>query len=281
MNRPRRSQATADVPASDVPASSEREDGPLTPGPLTRERLQANLDEIRQRMAAACRRVDRDPASVRLLPVSKTKPESVLRLAYAAGCRQLGENKVQEAQEKWRAMSDLTDLRWSVIGHLQSNKAKAVASFASEFQALDRVRIAQSLDRHLQAAGRSLDVYVQVNTSGEASKFGLAADEVPAFLRQLPQFDSLRVRGLMTLAIFSADAERVRRCFVDLRTLRDRCRQDAPDGIELDQLSMGMSGDFELAIEEGATVVRVGQAIFGARPTPDSHYWPPGPGQTG
>ena len=233
-----------------------------------------NLATVHARMAAACQRVGRDAASVRLLPVSKTKPEAVLRQAYAAGCRMLGENKPQEAHRKWEAMADLADLRWSVIGHLQTNKAKLVAQCASEFQALDSLRVAEALERRLQAEGRALDVFVQVNTSGEASKYGLHPDDVAAFLRQLPAFSALRVRGLMTLALFSAEAERVRQCFVLLRGLRDRLRQDAPAGIELGELSMGMSGDYEIAIEEGATVVRVGQAIFGARPMPDSYYWP-------
>ena len=171
-------------------------------------------------------------------------------------------------------MSDLGDLKWSIIGHLQTNKAKLVARFAAEFQALDSLRVAEALDRRLQAEGRALDVFVQVNTSGEASKYGLHPDDVEDFLRQMPTFPALRVRGLMTLALFSAEAERVRQCFVLLRTLRDRLRQDAPAGIGLDELSMGMSGDYEIAIEEGATVVRVGQAIFGARSTPDAYYWP-------
>tara|TARA_A100001391_G_scaffold217_1_gene478 strand:+ start:18393 stop:19265 length:873 start_codon:yes stop_codon:yes gene_type:complete len=238
------------------------------------EDFQRNLAAVRQRIAAACARVGRDPAEVRLLPVSKTVPEERIRLAYAAGCREFGENKVQEASRKAEAMADLTDPRWSVIGHLQTNKAKVVARFASEFQALDRLRAAQALDRRLQAEGRGLDVLVQVNTSGEASKFGLPPAEVADFLRALPAFSALRVRGLMTLARLSADPARVRPCFVLLRELRERLRQDAPDGIDLEQLSMGMSGDFELAVEEGATVVRVGQAIFGARATPDSYYWP-------
>ncbi|MEZ5608162.1 MAG: YggS family pyridoxal phosphate-dependent enzyme [Burkholderiaceae bacterium] len=233
-----------------------------------------NLATVHARIAAACQRVGRDAASVRLLPVSKTKPEAVLRQAYAAGCRMLGENKPQEAHRKWEAMADLGDLRWSVIGHLQTNKAKLVAQCASEFQALDSLRVAEALERRLQAEGRALDVFVQVNTSGEASKYGLHPDDVAAFLRELPAFSALRVRGLMTLALFSAEAERVRQCFVLLRGLRDRLRQDAPAGIELGELSMGMSGDYEIAIEEGATVVRVGQAIFGARPMPDSYYWP-------
>ncbi|MFA5630825.1 MAG: YggS family pyridoxal phosphate-dependent enzyme [Porticoccaceae bacterium] len=244
------------------------------PEAVTVEDFRQNLATVRARIDAACRRVGRDPATVRLLPVSKTKPEASLRLAHAAGCRMLGENKPQEAYRKWEAMQDLTDLQWSVIGHLQTNKARLVARFASEFQALDSLRLAEALDRRLQAEGRSLDVFVQVNTSGEASKYGLAPEEVPAFIQALPAFSALRVRGLMTLALFSSEAERVRQCFILLRTLRDQLRDSAPAGIGLDELSMGMSGDFEIAIEEGATVVRVGQAIFGARDTPDSHYWP-------
>ncbi len=236
--------------------------------------FQRHLAAVHARIAQACRRVGREPASVRLLPVSKTMDEATLRLAYAAGLRQFGENKVQEAHRKWEAMADLADLRWSVIGHMQTNKAKLVAKFAAEFQALDSLRAAEALDRRLQAEGRSLDVFVQVNTSGEASKYGLNPDDVAGFLRGLPVYSALRVRGLMTLALFSSEAARVRPCFVLLRTLRDRLRQDAPAGISLSELSMGMSGDFELAIEEGATVVRVGQAIFGARSLPDSHYWP-------
>ncbi|MNY86348.1 hypothetical protein D3C78_25520 [compost metagenome] len=247
------------------------------PEATTVEDLQRNLAAVRARIDAACRRCDRDPATVRLLPVSKTKPEESLRLAYAAGCRLLGENKVQEAHQKWEALQDLDDLQWSVIGHLQTNKAKLVARFATEFQALDSLRVAQALDRRLQIEGRSLDVFVQVNTSGEASKYGVAPENALAFMQALPAFSALRVRGLMTLAVFSSEAERVRQCFVLLRNLRDQLRQSAPASIVLDELSMGMSGDFEIAIEEGATVVRVGQAIFGARPLPDSHYWPPEP----
>jgi hypothetical protein len=173
-------------------------------------------------------------------------------------------------------MSDLPDLRWAIIGHLQTNKAKLVAEFASEFQALDSLRVAEALDKRLQSLGRSLDVLVQVNTSNEESKFGLPPDEVEAFVKQLPAFASLRVRGLMTLALFSDDAAKVRPCFVRLRELRDRLRPSVPGGVAMDELSMGMSGDYELAIEEGSTIVRVGQAIFGARKTPDATYWPDG-----
>ena len=233
-----------------------------------------NLDTVQRRIDAACARCERNPAEVRLLPVSKTVPEERIRLAYAAGCRFLGENKVQEAREKAEAMADLADLKWSVIGHLQSNKAKYVARFAHEFQALDSLKVAGALDRRLQIEGRTLDVFVQVNSSEEDSKFGLPPGEVLNFVRQLPAFDSLKVRGLMTLALFSTDKTRVRACFLKMRDLREQLRQEAPDSLSFDELSMGMSGDFEEAIEEGATVVRVGQAIFGPRKIPDSHYWP-------
>jgi len=244
------------------------------PQALTVDDIRHNLAQVQTRISAACQRTGRDPASVRLLPVSKTKPEAVLRLAYAAGCRLLGENKVQEARQKSQAMQDLQDLQWSVIGHLQTNKAKIVARFASEFQALDSLRVADALNKHLVAEGRTLDVLVQVNTSGEASKYGLAPESVSEFVHALPQFPALHVRGLMTLALFSSDTEKVRQCFVILRELRNHLRPQTPQGVRLDELSMGMSGDFELAIEEGATIVRVGQAIFGARALPDSHYWP-------
>ncbi|MGO0791388.1 YggS family pyridoxal phosphate-dependent enzyme [Herbaspirillum seropedicae] len=244
------------------------------PAAASLDEFRANLAAVHRRIAAACERAGRPASSVRLLPVSKTKPESSIRLAYAAGCRLLGENKPQEACHKWEATQDLSGLQWSVIGHLQTNKAKLVARFAAEFQALDSLRVAQALERRLQQEGRGLDVFVQVNTSGEASKYGLAPEEVAPFLRQLHAYPALRLRGLMTLAVFSPDPARVRPCFSLLRNLRERLRQDVPAGAQLDELSMGMSGDYEIAIEEGATVVRVGQALFGARALPDSHYWP-------
>jgi len=233
----------------------------------------ANLQNVQERIVAACQRCGRSPDDVRLLPVTKTVPAHILRLAYAAGISDFGENKLQEARDKQAVLSDLA-IRWKIIGHLQTNKARDVVAVAAEFQALDSVRVAEALDRRLQAEGRALDVFVQVNTSGEESKFGLAPEDLPAFLAELPNYSSLRVRGLMTLAIFSDDTIAVRGCFTLLRTLRDRARDTDPGLIGPGELSMGMSGDYELAVEEGATCVRVGQAIFGARAVPDSHYWP-------
>lgn len=239
-------------------------------GPDPRAAFAANLRDVEARICAACARAGRDRASVRLLPVSKTVPAHVLRLAYAAGIRDFGENKLQEARDKHAALTDL-DARWCIIGHLQTNKAKYLARFAAEFHALDSLKLAAELNRRMEAEGRDLPVFVQVNTSGEDTKFGLAPDALPAFLDALPDYPRLRPRGLMTLAIFSADADRVRDCFRLLRGLRD---QVAPDHPAVTGLSMGMSGDYDLAIEEGATVIRVGQSLFGARPGSDAHYWP-------
>ncbi len=240
----------------------------------TIEQIRQNLATVRERIDQACLAAGRDPQEVRLLPVSKTHSADYLRLAYAAGCRMLGENKVQEAYQKWQELEDLTDLEWSVIGHLQTNKARYVARFASEFHALDSLRLAQVLNQRLDIEDRHLDVLVQINTSGEKSKFGITPEEAPELIAQLAQFPRLRVRGLMTLAIHSTDQTAVRKCFVMLRELRDSLQSTAPEGMQLTELSMGMSGDFELAIAEGATIVRIGQAIFGAREQPDSFYWP-------
>ncbi|MDO4642904.1 MAG: YggS family pyridoxal phosphate-dependent enzyme [Cardiobacteriaceae bacterium] len=244
---------------------------PLYPQATTAAEIVANLETIQNRIRHACLECGRDPADIRLLPVSKTVPAERLQYAYAAGIRLLGENKVQEAYDKWQALTALEGLQWAVIGHLQSNKIKYVARFAAEFQALDSLEIAEGLERRLQSEGRSLDVFVQINTSDEPQKYGISPDEAEAFIRALPHYSALRLRGLMTLALFSDDHEAVRRCFVRLRGLRDRLQQINP---AITELSMGMSGDFELAIAEGATTVRIGQAIFGARHTPDSEYWP-------
>lgn len=245
----------------------------MYPKATSPEELQQNFAAIETRIAAACRAAGRPRDSVRLLPVSKTVPEAVLRWAHALGYRQFGENKVQEALAKSEALADL-DAHWAIIGHLQTNKIKYVARFAHEFQALDSLEVAAQLDRRLGENGRTLPVLVQINTSGEASKYGLEPAAAEAFITALAPYRNLRVRGLMTLALLSEESDRVRECFVCLRELAERLRPNLPDGMALDELSMGMSGDFETAIAEGATVVRIGQAIFGARSYPDSYYWP-------
>jgi PLP dependent protein len=228
----------------------------------------ASLQRINARIAAACERAGRSPGEVRLMPVSKTQPSAAIRSAYAAGVRILGENRVQEAATKARECADLSDLHWAMIGHLQTNKVKEAIEFASEFHALDSLRIADALDRHLQGLGRGLDVFLQVNSSDEPQKYGLPPEEIPALAAGLRDHASLRVRGLMTLAVLSSDAEQVAACFRRMQELQARLRDRGDLPGSYDELSMGMSGDFELAIGYGATTVRVGEAIFGARLTP-------------
>ena len=232
--------------------------------------LAANLTLIRQRVDDACRAAGRDPAEVTILPVSKTFDADVIRAATALGLHRFGENKVQEIRDKSVPLADC-GIHWVMIGHLQTNKAKDVARLASEVQSLDRLELAEALDRRLQHEGRAIDVLVQVKTSTEPSKYGLPAEQLSGFLNALRTCDSLRVRGLMTLAIHSTEAVEVRACFRLLRELRD---QSVLQGHDIAKLSMGMSGDFPLAIAEGATEVRIGTAIFGQRPYPDSYYWP-------
>jgi pyridoxal phosphate enzyme, yggS family len=233
--------------------------------------IATNLQQIEQRIRVAAQHAGRPPEEIRLLPVSKTKPpESVLE-AYEVGYRRFGENKVQEAQGKWESLREVPGIEWAVIGHLQSNKAKYVARFATEFQALDSLKVAAELDRRLQQEGRRLEVLVQINSSDEDQKFGLPPDEVAAFARELSAFDALDVKGLMTLALFTDDQERIASCFRVMRQVQRELRDVSGGG--WDELSMGMSGDFELAIAHGATCVRVGQAIFGDRLDPNA-YWP-------
>ena len=227
------------------------------------------LAAIRQRIAQACERAGRVPDSVTLLPVSKTFEVDAIREAMALGLARFGENKTQELRQKAAALAG-QGLQWVLIGHLQTNKAKDAARDATELQSLDRIDLAEALHRRLVLEGRTLDVLVQVKTSSEPSKYGMAPSDVSAFLRRIvAEFPTLRVRGLMTMAVNSPDPGEVRACFRSLRELRDQLRHEAIEGVSLDRLSMGMSGDFELAIEEGSTEVRIGTAIFGARSYPD------------
>ena len=232
--------------------------------------LGASWVQIKRRVAEACRAAGRDPAEVNILPVSKTFGPEVIRAAVALGLHRFGENKAQEIRDKSVPLADC-GIDWVMIGHLQTNKAKDVARVVSEVQSLDRPELAAALHRRLQLEGRVIDVLVQIKTSEEPSKYGLPPADLPKFLDTLRGYDSMRVRGLMTLAINSTTPEAVRGCFRLLRELRD---QAVARGHDLPRLSMGMSGDFPLAIAEGATELRIGTAIFGKRPYPDSYYWP-------
>ncbi|WP_158753696.1 YggS family pyridoxal phosphate-dependent enzyme [Dyella sp. S184] len=228
--------------------------------------LAGNWAQVRQRVDEACREARRDPSSVNILPVSKTFGPELIRAAVTLGLHRFGENKVQEIRGKAALLADC-GIDWVVIGHLQTNKVKDVARLASEVQSLDRLELAEALHRRLQQEHRVIDVLVQVKTSPEPSKYGLPPEQLLAFLDTLRGYDTLRVRGLMTLAIHSSEPDEVRGCFRLLRELRDRA---SAQGHDLPRLSMGMSGDFPLAIAEGATEVRIGTAIFGLRLYPDA-----------
>ncbi len=225
------------------------------------EGIAARLAEVRGQIDEACRRAGRAPGSARLLAVSKTKPIEAIRAAHAAGQRDFGENYAQELDEKATALADLPDLRWHAIGQLQRNKVKQVVKSAAVIQAVDRVDLGLEIDKRAAAIGRTIEVMVEVNVGGEASKGGCAPADLGALLASLRGCPHLRVTGLMTIPPATDDPEGARPHFAALRALRD---QHGGAGA-LPELSMGMSHDFVVAIEEGATLVRIGTAIFGAR----------------
>lgn len=224
-----------------------------------------NLREINGRIEAACARVGRSAADVRLIGVTKMVPVARIREGIEAGVRFLGENYVQEAQKKFEALSDLT-ISWHFIGHLQSNKARVVVEAFEWVHSVDRESLARELDRQARKRGKPVAVLLQVNTGEEESKSGLAPAELPAFFERVSAWDGLEVRGLMALPPYYDDPEHVRPHFRRLRELLQQLRQAAVTPEKLTELSMGMSHDFEVAIEEGATMVRIGTALFGTRP---------------
>jgi PLP dependent protein len=228
--------------------------------------LAENLASVRQRIAVAAQRVGRDPAEITLVAVSKTKPIAAIQAAYAAGQRDFGENRVEELWEKVQQAQTLglADIRWHLIGTIQSRKTgQAVGPFGL-IHSVDRMKIAERLSRDAQAAGCVLSVLLEVNVSGEASKHGFAVDELRQQALDLAALPGLQIRGLMTMAPLVEDPAAVRPVFAGLRALRDELRTSYPQ-LTWSELSMGMTNDFEIAIEEGATLVRIGSAIFGER----------------
>lgn len=237
-----------------------------------------NIRAIHERIVAAAAASGRDPADVRLVGVSKTYPPEAVAAALAAGLSEMGENRVQEAEAKIEALAaDRPRLTWHLIGHLQSNKARRAAALFDMVHSVDSLRLAEALARHAREQGRApLDILLQVNVSGEASKegFELAGWErrpellagFAADAERIAALDGVRLRGLMTIAPWGTSAEEARPCFRSARALRDELAQRVPQA-SWRELSMGMSGDFEAAIAEGATIVRVGRAIFGERAT--------------
>jgi pyridoxal phosphate enzyme (YggS family) len=217
------------------------------------------LAETRARIARAASECGRDPTSVKLVAVSKTKPEASIREAYAAGQRAFGENYAQELEAKAAALSDLQDLEWHFIGHLQSNKAKVVARAAHVVHALDGAAVARELGKRAGSLGREIQVLIEVNVSGEAQKHGARASEIEDVMAAVRAAPNLRLRGLMTMP--PLDLDLAKKAFDTLLSLRNL----HGGALVLPELSMGMSGDLEVAIASGATMVRVGTAIFGSR----------------
>ncbi|MFT3677606.1 MAG: YggS family pyridoxal phosphate-dependent enzyme [Chitinophagaceae bacterium] len=232
----------------------------------------ANLTQVKQRIQIAAGLAGRAKEDVQLLLATKTVPAEKIKIAVSAGETLTGENKVQELKQKDYLLGTLPVQR-HFIGHLQTNKIKEVLKYVSCIQSLDRAELAEKLDSRLQFEGRSMDVFVQVNTSFEESKFGTHPDNAIKLLEKVRAYGTMRIMGLMTIGLFDADPEKVRPSFRLLRDIRDSALREGllqPGGAHL---SMGMSGDLETAIEEGATIVRVGTSVFGKRQYPDSYYW--------
>lgn len=225
--------------------------------------IRENIERIQARIAAACTRVDRDPAEVRLVAVSKTKPAALIEQAAAAGQRLFGENYVQEFTDKAEAMR--APVEWHFIGALQSNKVKYLRGKVAMIHSLDRLSLAEEINRQWAKLDRPVDVLLEVNLGDESSKAGTGEEEAIELVRRVAELPFLRLRGLMALPPWLDDPEEVRPYFRRLRELARRIEALKIPGVSMAELSMGMSNDFEVAIEEGATLVRVGTAIFGER----------------
>ncbi|SJZ76954.1 hypothetical protein SAMN04488128_1011530 [Chitinophaga eiseniae] len=231
------------------------------------------LQQINTRIQQACARSQRSADSVKLLLATKTVPADRIKTALETGHTLIAENKVQELKEKYDALKAVPHEN-HFIGHLQTNKIKDLLKHdVTCLQSLDRPDLAEKLHQRLQLEGKKMTVLIQVNTSGEESKFGIAPEGALQLAEQVSRLDTLQIKGLMTIGLLSAETEKVRQCFRLLRFLQQQIIAAAIPGVAMDELSMGMSGDMETAIEEGATIVRVGTAVFGQRPTPDSYYW--------
>jgi PLP dependent protein len=231
--------------------------------------LAENIAQVRERIRIAAVRAGRDRGDVMLMAVSKTFPAPSIRGAYEAGIRVFGENRVQEFASKTGALRDLPHAQWHMIGHLQSNKAAKAAELFHAIDSVDSLKLAEKLNDAARVAGKKLKVLIEVNVGGEAAKTGVAPDspELDRLLSAASRLEQLDIRGLMTVPPFTEDPQAARPYFQKLRGLRDQIAARRYPGVVMAALSMGMSHDFEVAIEEGSTCVRVGTAIFGKRPT--------------
>jgi pyridoxal phosphate enzyme (YggS family) len=226
--------------------------------------LASNLDAVRQRIDRAARSSGRKASDIKLVAVTKTVDPVTVRQAAGLGITAVAENRVQEMLEKYQQLEDL-GLEWHMIGHLQTNKVKYIIDKVSLIHSVDRIEVVKEIQKRAGAAGRKANVLVQVNVSAEQSKFGISTADVLPFIEQLSKYRNLLVKGLMTIAPYTDNPEQARPVFRKLRELFDQVKEMSIDGVSMDYLSMGMTGDFEVAIEEGANIIRVGTAIFGQR----------------
>ncbi len=226
--------------------------------------LRQRLEDIRGRIRRAAESCNRDPDSIRLVAVSKTVPAETVKDAIEAGATILGENYVQEAREKFDKLVHYP-VSWHFIGHLQSNKAKYAVRLFDLIHSVDSLKLARALDKEAQKVEKIQLILVQVNISGEDTKSGISAEEIPGLISEISQLKNLSIKGLMTMPPYFYQPEKVRPYFAALRELRDRLKEQAVPNVSMDVLSMGMTGDFEVAVTEGATLVRIGTAIFGER----------------
>lgn len=231
-----------------------------------------NLIIIQNRINQACSKVNRNPEEVKLLLATKTVSAENIQIAIDEGNSLLGENKVLEALDKYNLLKE-NNCQWHIIGHLQTNKIKYALKFADVIQSVDRLKLASKIQNRCEYDNREIDVLIQVNTSFEESKFGVSSNNAIEFIKKVSDFPRLHIKGLMTIGLLSSKDEKVRDCFKLLKTIQLEAKALELPNATFEELSMGMSNDLELAIEEGSTMIRVGSAIFGARPYPDSYYW--------
>ncbi|OGD13648.1 YggS family pyridoxal phosphate enzyme [Candidatus Atribacteria bacterium RBG_19FT_COMBO_35_14] len=226
------------------------------------ETIKNNLEIIKEKIKKAALKANRSPEEIKLVAVTKTAAIEQIKEAINAGVKIIGENKVQEAKEKYHILT--ADTEWHLIGHLQTNKVKYAIEIFDCIQTVDSIKLAKEIDKRSLQFGKTTNVLVEVNVSGEKSKYGIKPEEVEPFLKEISEFSRIRVRGLMTIApIIEEDKEEVRPYFRKLRELSEEIKSKNINNLKMDYLSMGMTDDFEVAIEEGANMVRIGRGIFG------------------
>ncbi len=225
--------------------------------------IKENLDLVEKNIQEACARAGRDRESVTLIAVSKTKPVSDIRTAMDCGITVFGENKVQEIKDKTEEIKE--PLSWHMIGHLQANKVKYLPGRVCMIHSVDNRKLADEIEKQFSKAGEKIDVLIEVNMAAEDSKFGISPEQVPDFVKEIAPLEHLNIRGLMTIAPYTEEPESNRQYFRGLKELMESINKMGIPGVKMDQLSMGMTGDYQVAIEEGATFVRVGTGIFGER----------------